>query len=149
MSETAAAGELEQQGLICLDTNILLRVFLNDDPAQSSIARQFLSSLKRERPGFITFVTLAEIYWVLSARKGVTKAMCLETLRRLASTPVFEFEDGEGFVQALSLAEAGADFSDALIHVTAQQFIATETITFDRKAARQLGWRLLETGKAV
>lgn len=131
-------------GFVCLDANVLLRALLDDDPVQSAIARRFLGSLTRERPGFITFITLTEMYWVMGAGKGIPKSKCLAVLRRLASIPVLEFEDGEGFVQALELAEAGADFADALIHVTAQQFMATGTATFDRKAAKQLGWRLLD-----
>lgn len=131
-------------GMICLDTNILLRAFLDDDPVQSAAARNLLSSLTRERPGFITFVTLTEMYWVMGMRQQIPKSRCLAVLRRLASIPELEFEDGEGFVQALALAEEGADFPDALIHVTAQQFTAAETVTFDRKAARRLGWRLLD-----
>jgi predicted nucleic-acid-binding protein len=45
---------------------------------------------------------------------------------------------------ALHLAEAGADFADALIHQTTEQFGASTTITFDKKAAEALGWTLLE-----
>ena len=37
--------------------------------------------------------------------------------------------------------EGGADFADALIEGTMTLFGVTETITFDRDAARRLGWR--------
>lgn len=128
---------------ICLDTNILLRAFFDDDPVQSALARDLLSSLSPERPGFITFITLTEMYWVMGSAHRIPKSTCLEVMRRLASISVLEFEDGEGFVQAITLAEEGADFADALIHVTAQQLMADEVVTFDRKAASRLGWRLL------
>lgn len=133
----------ESVELICLDTNVLLRAFLDDDHEQSTRAREFLSGLSRERPGFITFVTLTEMYWVMGAVHQLPKSRCLDVLRQLASIPEFEFEDGEGFVQAIALAEEGADFPDALIHVSAQHFLAVGTATFDRRAARVLGWRLL------
>lgn len=143
------SNEISDTGFVCLDTNILLRAFLDDDPGQSATARDLLNSLTRNRPGFITFVTLVEMYWVMGMKQQIPKSRCLAVLRKLASIPELEFEDGEGFVQALALADEGADFPDALIHVTAQQFMATETVTFDRKAARRLGWRLLEPEEAA
>lgn len=134
---------LPSRGQVCIDTNVLLRAFFDDDPEQSALARDFLSSLDPERRGFITFVTLTEMYWVMSSAYRVPKNECLDVLNRLVATPAFEFEDGEGLVQAIALAENGADFPDALIHVTAQQFMTEGTVTFDRKASERLGWRLL------
>lgn len=141
----AAVSPLSTPSLVYLDTNVLLRAFFDDDPIQSALARDLLSSLSPERLGFITFVTLTEMYWVMGSAHRIPKSKCLEVMRRLASIPVLEFEDGEGFVQAITLAEEGADFADALIHVTAQQFLADEVVTFDRKAAARFGWRLLGT----
>lgn len=131
-------------GLVCLDTNVLLRAVLLDDPVQSPIAAEALRGLTRQNPGFITFVTLAEMYWVMTSSMGLSKDVCLTAIQRLVETETIEFDDGEGVVQALALAYEGADFPDALIHVTAQQFMSDGTVTFDRRAARRLGWRLLE-----
>ncbi len=49
----------------------------------------------------------------------------------------------EGLVRALDLAEGGADFGDALVQGAVELFGVRETVTFDRAAARELGWRLL------
>lgn len=130
-------------GMVGLDTNVILRVMLDDDPVQSALARQVFLELSPGRPGFITSVTLAEVYWNLSRRQGLTRADCLAVVRRLVETEVLEFDDGEGVVRALELAEAGADFPDALIRGTYEQFSVAEAVTFDRKASGHLGWRLL------
>ena len=63
--------------------------------------------------------------------------------RRLVETEVLEFDDGESVVRALTLAEEGADFADALIEGTMELFGVDETVTFDRRASERIGWRLL------
>ena len=127
-----------------IDTNVLLRVLLQDDPVQGPIAARFLRELGTGSPGFITQVTLAETYWVLARAKRLPPATCLAVIRRLVETEVLEFDDGEGVVRALSLAEAGADFADALIQGAMELFGVDETVTFDRAAAERLGWTLLD-----
>lgn len=127
-----------------IDTNVLLRVLLQDDPVQGPIAARFLRELGTGSPGFITQVTLAETYWVLARAKRLPRATCLAVIRRLVETEVLEFDDGEGVVRALSLAEAGADFADALIQGAMELFGVDESVTFDRAAAERLGWTLLD-----
>jgi predicted nucleic-acid-binding protein len=129
--------------LVCIDTNVVLRAVLTDDPDQSAVAARLFRELTPERRGFITQVTLAETYWVMSRAKRLSRDTCLAVIRSLVETEVLEFEDGETVVRALTLAEEGADFADALIHASSECFGADETVTFDRHAAETLGWRLL------
>lgn len=130
--------------LIGIDTNVLLRYLTRDDEAQHAAAETVLLALTPESPGFITQVTLAELYWTLARGFRYSKQQRLGIIRRLLWSESLEFDDGEGVVRALHLAEDGADFADALIQGTMEQFGATETVTFDRGAAEKLGWRLLE-----
>lgn len=129
--------------LIGIDTNVLLRAILQDDPRQTPEAEKLFRSLTTERRGFITQLTLAETYWVLSRAKRLSRQDCLTVIRRLVETDVLEFDDGESVVRALTLAEEGADFGDALIEGTMELFGVDETVTFDRQAADRIGWRLL------
>lgn len=126
-----------------IDTNVLLRYLTRDDETQHAAAEQVMLTLTAQSPGFITQVTLAELYWTLTRGYKYSKKQCLGIIRRLVWSDSLEFDDGEGVVRALHLAEDGADFADALIHETMQQFGATETVTFDRAASERLGWRLL------
>ncbi|WP_460796104.1 PIN domain-containing protein [Microbacterium sp. GXF0217] len=130
--------------LVALDTNVILRAVLADDATQSPAAQNLLASLSPRRRGFITTITMAEIVWVLSRRPDFSRTAALGVVRRLIEAEVLEFDDAEGVVRALNLAEDGADFADALISGAGQQFGVTETVTFDRRAADRLGWRLLE-----
>jgi len=135
---------LNPNAMTGIDTNVILRAALDDDPVQSRRAQELLESLTPEAPGFVTMVTLAELFWIVRRREGFDKTTALALIRRLVESDVIEFDDGEGVVLALEAAGGGADFPDALIDSTQVQFGVTETVTFDRRAAHRLGWRLLE-----
>ena len=126
-----------------IDTNVVLRAVLGDDPRQSVVAAALFRGLTPERRGFITQVTLAQTYWVMARAKRLPRDTCLAVIRSLVETEVLEFDDGETVVRALTLAEEGADFADALIQGSMELFGADETVTFDKDAAERLGWRLL------
>ena len=126
-----------------LDTNVMLRYLLRDDEAQYSVVEREFSHFDPQHVGFITQITLAEIYWVLSRRKQLGRSGALAIIRQIIETESFEFDDGEGVVRALALAEEGADFGDALIQSAMELFGIRRTLTFDRRAAERLGWELL------
>ncbi|GAA1519832.1 PIN domain-containing protein [Nocardioides humi] len=131
--------------MIGIDTNVLVRAFAEqEDAASADAARRLLLDLTPEEPGFITQVTMAELYWVLSRSYGFDRESCLSVVSSLVRTESLEFDDGEGVVRALHLAEEGADFADGLIQGAMELFGINETVTFDRAASRRLGWRLLE-----
>lgn len=127
-----------------LDTNVVLRAMLQDDTTQSPVAAEILRELSREHVGFITQVALAEIYWVLLRSVKLSRKDTLAVMRHIIETESFEFDDDESVARALSLAEEGADFGDALIQGTMELFGIERTVTFDRKASKHLGWSLLE-----
>ncbi|GAA4480176.1 type II toxin-antitoxin system VapC family toxin [Microbacterium panaciterrae] len=131
-------------GLVGIDTNVILRYLIRDDEAQFAAAAEVLEACTPDKPGFLTAVNLAEIYWVLQRSYRLSREASLSMIRRLLEVETLEFDDSEGIVQAVELAENGADFADALIHATYLQFGVSEAVTFDRAAARRLGWRLLE-----
>lgn len=129
--------------MIGIDTSVLVRYLVRDSEEQFRAADRIFGSLSRDTPGFIALVTVAETYWVLARRLRLSRAECLRVVRALVQSEVLEFEDGETVVRALQLAEAGADFADALIEGSMQLFGVAETVTFDRAAAQRLGWREL------
>jgi len=130
-------------GLIGIDTNVILRYLIRDDEEQYAAAAEIMESLTEARPGLLTSVNMAEIYWVLQSTYKVPRAVALSKIRQLLEVGVLEFDDGEGIVQALELAEDGADLADALVHTTFQQLGVTVAVTFDKDASRRLGWRYI------
>lgn len=59
--------------MIGLDTNVVVRYIVQDDPAQSRVASRLIESLTPEAAGFVSIVTLAEITWVLDTAYGARR----------------------------------------------------------------------------
>lgn len=130
--------------MIGVDTNVLVRHFTEDDPAQTRIAREFLRSLSPTNPGFVSVLVATELYWVLCrGRSKLPKSAVHDLIDAMLDAPEFEVEDEEAVDRALRAARSGADFADALIGDTADLYGCSETVTFDHRAAQSLGWRLL------
>jgi predicted nucleic-acid-binding protein len=130
--------------VIALDTNILLRFSIGDDPKQGKAAKRFFEGLASEgETAFVASVTLAEFVWVLEKRYRVRPDDVPEMLKPLLNVPNLTFEH-EGPVRQ-AIAAAHGNFSDRLIHFIGAAAGCERTVTFDRKFARLSGVELLET----
>jgi predicted nucleic-acid-binding protein len=127
--------------MVAIDANVLVRLLIDDDDAQSATARALL---KAHAPVFISHVVLAETGWVLTSAYGFTR----DKLGHLIEMPL----DADGFVlqdppvvQAALAAfqKSKADFSDCLIMRVAQKAGAGLLATFDDKVAKVPGTRRL------
>jgi predicted nucleic-acid-binding protein len=129
--------------MIGIDTNVLVRALGDIGHPHHGPAKGLLAGLTEANPGFINQVSLVELYWVMAKSLGIARESRLRVIRGLIESPTLEFDDGEGVVRALALAEEGADFPDALIQGGMELFGVDETVTFDKAASKRLGWRLL------
>jgi len=102
--------------MIGIDTNVLVRYVVQDDPRQAAIASQFIeTTLGEDEPGWIASVVLCEFVWVLEAAYGYARNSIAPTLQRLFEIDRFRIEAPSLAWRALDEYRAGADFSDALI----------------------------------
>ncbi len=129
--------------MIGIDTSVLVRWLVGDDPDQQRVADDFFESLSADNPGFVDSVTMAELCWVLRSVYRYPKAAVLDALEGLLLSQELEFDDGESLWQSVLHARQGADFADALHMQTARLFAVDGVVTFDRGAASKLGMRLL------
>ena len=54
--------------MIGLDTNVLLRYLVQDDPVQAPRATEIVTRrLTQQEPGFVSLVTILEVVWVLKS----------------------------------------------------------------------------------
>ena len=60
--------------MIGLDTNVLVRYVMQDDPRQSARATRLIESFTGEEPGFVPLVAVLELVWVLSGSYGLSRA---------------------------------------------------------------------------
>jgi predicted nucleic-acid-binding protein len=130
--------------MIGIDTNVLVRFIAQDDPVQSPKAAAFVESLSKVNPGYVTVVTLAELAWVLRYHYDVPRHVLGDVVERLLNLPVVMIDCEQQVREALVAFRASTvDFSDQLIERCGSAAGCEETVTFDRKAARLTGMRLL------
>jgi len=123
--------------MIGVDTNVLLRHTLNDDPLQSPLATAFLSDDRRlVEPALVNPVVLVEFVWTLSRREGFENADIVALLDVLVASRRIAFTEERATLAAIEAWRSGtADFPDYLIgHLNLRAGAAT-TMTFDGKAA--------------
>lgn len=133
--------------MIALDTNVLLRVLVADDPKQAALASRILrEAVEAGELCFISDPVLCETEWVLDRHYKASRAEILATLENLLSRQsLFVFEDPDALRKALNAYQQGkADFSDFLIGAKAETRGVRTTFTFDRALARQQGFSILE-----
>jgi predicted nucleic-acid-binding protein len=124
--------------MIGLDTNVVLRLIVEDDPEQTRRAAKFIEShCTSDSPGFINRITLCETIWVLESGHGYDRNKIAAAIRRITETMYFVVEDQEHVLRALDRFErAAADFADALVAEVNVAHGCKATATFDRKAVR-------------
>ena len=118
--------------MIAVDTNILLRTFVADNPAQARIARRLM-----EHTGgvFVSKTVLVEVEWVLRSLYRQSPVQIHFGLSGLLGLPNVVAESPEQVFQAMEDFAAGMDFADAL-HVASSQ--ADEGFySFDRKLTKK------------
>ena len=131
--------------MIGLDTNVLIRYVAQDDPKQSPKATRLIESLTVDAPGYVSFVSVIELVWVLTSCYASTKSEICEVLQTLLRTKEIVVANAGTVWKAVRLfKEEKADFADCLIERSANEAGCGYTITFDRDAAKHYGMRLIE-----
>lgn len=129
--------------MIGLDTNVVVRYLVQDDPDQSPVASALIDKLTAADPGYLSLVTVVEIYWVLRRAYGVTATRCGELLAFLLDARELRIDRDEVVRAALTAAHDGLDFADAVIVELGRAAGCDHTVTFDKRAARDGGMKLL------
>ena len=120
-----------------LDTNVLLRYVIGDDPQQSEQAAAFIgATCTADEPCFLNRIVLCEAVWVFEDAYGYRKQQIVTALDALLRTREFRIEDHDRVQRALVAYRSGtADFADLLIGETNAAAGCEMTVTFDRKAS--------------
>ena len=131
--------------MIGLDTNVLLRVLVDDDDPQAALARKYLAAeCDAANPTLINTIVLVEVVWVLTRRYGYAKPDIVRTIDALLAAPEFAFADRELVRSALkTYSRQSIGFTDAMIAEINRAAGCSATVTFDRKAAKLDGFALV------
>jgi predicted nucleic-acid-binding protein len=132
--------------VIALDTNVLVRYIVQDDPAQAAAAAKLIESeCSSEEPGLVSSVTLCELVWVLSRGYRASRERIGAVLRTLLCAEELQAEDPDLAWRALGLFQEGsADFADYLAGASNRARGATATYTFDKTASTSDLFTLIE-----
>ena len=114
-----------------IDTNVLLRVMVNEDSEQGARA-----SSRFEAGGlFVSSSVLLETEWVLRSRYNLSNGLINKLMTALVGNPDIEF-NGEANVRRAIIAHGdGMDFADALHLFGASD--CEEFLTFDKDLMRR------------
>jgi len=120
--------------MAAVDTNVLVRLLVADDPAQT---RRALAYLEARRTLWVSTVVLVETVWVLTAVYGWSKAQILAMLETASNSRDFTLQSVETVRAAIAAyASSKADFSDCLALELARSEGHLPFATFDKAAAR-------------
>jgi predicted nucleic-acid-binding protein len=117
--------------VIAVDTNVLVRLLTEDDPAQAAKAR----ALFEAGAVFIATTVLLETEWVLRGLYKREPNVVIDALEALISLPNAQCQDEPALRQAIAWRRGGLDFADALHLATGRD--AAQFATFDRALTRR------------
>jgi predicted nucleic-acid-binding protein len=127
-----------------IDTNVLVRYLVQDDPEQGRKAARFIANeCTSDEPGLINRVVFCELVWVLESAYRYPRDKVALALEGILRTAQFRIEDQQEAWSSLRDYQAGADFADAFIAAVNRRLGCERTVTFDRRAGRRPGFVLL------
>ena len=115
---------------ITADTNLLVRLFVDDDVRQRRLAEQALASAETVA---ITMSALCELAWVLTRSYRVRDADVAAAIRRLIDVANIVV-DRPAVEAGLALLDRGGDFADGVIAHQGYELGGEVFVSFDKKA---------------
>lgn len=119
---------------VTLDTNVLVRLATQDDPAQAALAQK---ALQKAELIAVPTPALCELVWVLLRGYRYTPQQVAHALRALLQvnqvvchTPVV--------LAGLAMLQSGGDFADGVIAFEGNLLGGSEFVSFDQQAVRLL-----------
>lgn len=119
---------------ITVDTNILVRSLVRDDPKQAAAADRVLKSATVIA---VTLPCLCELVWVLLKVYSLSRTDVAAAMRALLAIGNVE-ADRPAAEAGLAVLEAGGDFADGVIAYDGSRLGGQTFVSFDRQAVKLL-----------
>ena len=116
-----------------------------DDLPQSRKATEIVErELTAESPGFVSIVARVETAWVLDRAYGLEAVEVAAAIERILQADLIVVEnEQEVFTAMIALKTGQGSFADAVIDALGAKAGCSHAVTFDRKALRLPGFRLV------
>jgi predicted nucleic-acid-binding protein len=130
--------------MIGLDTNIIVRYIMGDDPVQTSKAVRIIERHTEQDTAFISLASVLETVWVLQSVYKLSNQQVAQAVERMLQVETITVQnETEVSAAAHALKTGRGSFEDALIGALGVTAGCESTLTFDRKAARLHGFELI------
>lgn len=125
--------------MIALDTNVVVRYLMMDEPDQGRRAAALIDrAVATGEPMYLSLVVLCEVTWVLRGAYRLEKSELVTAISGLMRSAQLELEGADIASRALRRYRSGAaDFADYVIAERAAAAGCTTLATFDRKLLRE------------
>ena len=114
-----------------VDTNLVVRLFAQDDAEQVSAARRALAA----DAVFVPKSVIVEFEWVMRGVYGASRAVIASAIQTILATANVEVEDAVAVARAVDWFRQGMDLADA-VHLASSGH-ADWFVTFDRALRRR------------
>lgn len=121
-----------------VDTDVLVRYIVQDDPEQSKLATRFMEhECTADSPAVINGLVICELVWVLESAYQYSRHEIANVVEQVLRTREFHILEPELLWQALfGYQHRGADFADHYIDSINNHAGCEYTVTFDKTAAK-------------
>ena len=121
--------------MIGLDTNVLLRLFVEDDLAQCERARGYVARVTSDESCLINPIVLSEFAWTLARKGKKPRGEVARLIEEVLSADDLEIVHRSAAEQALASYRRGkADFPDYFLAYINADLGCSTTVTFDGAA---------------
>ena len=121
-----------------IDTNVLVRALVRDDPAQSARAEALLSGHKI----YIAVTVMLELEWVLRSRYAFRPKVVAQAITGIAALGNVVLGERAAVLTAAAKSAQGWDFADALHHALSEgcdDFVTLDADLVKRSARSEAG----------
>jgi predicted nucleic-acid-binding protein len=114
-----------------IDTNVLVRALVQDDPAQSAHAERLLN----EHKTYVPVTVVLELEWVLRSRYAFQPKVVAQAIMGIAALPNVVLGERSAVLAAAEKSARGWDFADALHHALSAG--CDDFVTLDASLAKR------------
>lgn len=127
--------------MYAIDTNVLVRIIIQDDEVQMKKAVKYVEECGDV---FISLIVLCEFSWVVTSVYEFDKHNLLDVIENILRTEQFSVQEPDSVREALNeYKKSNADFSDCLIGAIAKNHRCANVATFDKRAAKSTFFELI------
>lgn len=126
--------------MIGVDSNVLLRHLVRDDPQQARVVARFFAARGPGDPAYISIPVLLEVTWTLRRTYRLPQADIARIVGTLTRSPEIVIQNRVAVRRAIwDAVDEQADIADAIIAHTAIDAGCDGVVTFDRRAQKLPG----------